>query len=543
MNPALTLEQWFGSIEAITVTNTFLLIIGAVFILSIWQAKHNQWQGFVHYTPNLLTSLGILGTFVGIVIGLIGFDISDIDSSIGPLLEGLKTAFITSLAGMFFAIVFKAIDSTGKLRPKSDEEQPEQATPEDILASLTRQEDSLHKLTTAIAGQEDSTLITQIRLLRSDSQDANRLRAEEFKQFSETLWKQMNDFAEMLSKSATEQVINALKEVIADFNKNLTEQFGENFKQLNVAVKALVLWQQQYKTQMEEMAEKYRLGVQAIGDTRDAVTVIGEQTRVIPGTMEALRSILETNQHQITELERHLEAFRDMRDRAVEAVPQIREQMDNMAKEVAEATKGAVTDIAECVNQTKIGILTGAEEFQSSVHRANEGLVSASDHLVNQSERMQGQLEDSVKDINDRVREMLASITEQTGALGRTLVEGNAKLQSDIREVQFQVTDSIENMQKRLEGTIEALTQRQYEQIDRAYSAMNAKMEDSLIKTTEMINRELNAIDESMQREIDRVMRQMGEALAGISRQFTSDYQELVAEMDKVIRVRSTGNL
>lgn len=31
-------------------------------------------------TPNLLTTLGILGTFVGIVIGLIGFDIADINT-------------------------------------------------------------------------------------------------------------------------------------------------------------------------------------------------------------------------------------------------------------------------------------------------------------------------------------------------------------------------------------------------------------------------------------------------------------------------------
>ena len=40
----------------------------------------------------------------------------------------------------------------------------------------------------------------------------------------------------MMSKLATEQVIAALKTVIQDFNNNLAEQFGENFKQLNTAV-------------------------------------------------------------------------------------------------------------------------------------------------------------------------------------------------------------------------------------------------------------------------------------------------------------------
>ena len=53
----------------------------------------------------------------------------------------------------------------------------------------------------------------------------------------------------MMSKLATEQVIAALKTVIQDFNNNLTEQFGENFKQLNTAVLELVTWQENYKQQ------------------------------------------------------------------------------------------------------------------------------------------------------------------------------------------------------------------------------------------------------------------------------------------------------
>ena len=40
-------------------------------------------------------SLGILGTFSGIVIGLIGFNVNDIPGSVPTLLDGLKFAFIT----------------------------------------------------------------------------------------------------------------------------------------------------------------------------------------------------------------------------------------------------------------------------------------------------------------------------------------------------------------------------------------------------------------------------------------------------------------
>src|SRR6056297_2826845 len=113
MNLAASLERLLGQISAQSVTNLFLLILTGVLILAIFSSKRGKHAQLVQYAPNLLTSLGILGTFVGIVIGLLGFDTADIDGSIGPLLAGLKTAFITSLAGMFMAIVFKILDGTG----------------------------------------------------------------------------------------------------------------------------------------------------------------------------------------------------------------------------------------------------------------------------------------------------------------------------------------------------------------------------------------------------------------------------------------------
>ncbi len=56
-----------------------------------------------------MTGLGILGTFIGLTIGLASFDGSNvytISENIGPLLEGMKVAFHTSVYGIFFSLVF-----------------------------------------------------------------------------------------------------------------------------------------------------------------------------------------------------------------------------------------------------------------------------------------------------------------------------------------------------------------------------------------------------------------------------------------------------
>lgn len=55
---------------------------------------------YLQVLPTLLTSSGVLGTFIGIYIGLYSFNVQDIEGSITELLGGLKGAFITSILGI-----------------------------------------------------------------------------------------------------------------------------------------------------------------------------------------------------------------------------------------------------------------------------------------------------------------------------------------------------------------------------------------------------------------------------------------------------------
>ena len=65
----------------------------------------------VEYFPTFVSTLGVLGTFYGITVGLLAFDTTDLDKSIPGLLDGLKTAFFTSLAGMIGSMILSAFIS------------------------------------------------------------------------------------------------------------------------------------------------------------------------------------------------------------------------------------------------------------------------------------------------------------------------------------------------------------------------------------------------------------------------------------------------
>ena len=59
----------------------------------------------IEMIPSAVSTLGVLGTFLGITLGLLCFNTQDLTTSIPELLEGLKTAFFTSLAGMIASLV------------------------------------------------------------------------------------------------------------------------------------------------------------------------------------------------------------------------------------------------------------------------------------------------------------------------------------------------------------------------------------------------------------------------------------------------------
>ncbi len=66
-------------------------------------------RSILELIPDILTSLGILGTFVGLMLGLREFDPSGYEQmagSVSPLINGIKVAFITSIYGISLSLAY-----------------------------------------------------------------------------------------------------------------------------------------------------------------------------------------------------------------------------------------------------------------------------------------------------------------------------------------------------------------------------------------------------------------------------------------------------
>src|SRR5688500_9261121 len=137
------IERALRSTTADGATEVFVIATLFVFCLACYQANKGKHSHFLQHAPGIMTSLGILGTFVGIVIGLLGFDVNAIDTSITVLLGGMKTAFVTSLVGMACSIAFKALDAWRFAPARDQSATPDEITAAHLFGSLERQNEKL----------------------------------------------------------------------------------------------------------------------------------------------------------------------------------------------------------------------------------------------------------------------------------------------------------------------------------------------------------------------------------------------------------------
>lgn len=421
--------------------------------------------------PPLLTTIGVLGTFVGIFIGLLDFNVDEIDKSVPKLLDGLKIAFATSILGMTSAVSLKIVQA---VTPQPTEQEAE-ASPEAIYATLQsidrgiersadEQKAALEEVRKAISADADSSVLTQIQKLRTTVQDGQKELIQEFR-----------DFARTMAENNSKAMIEALEKVIRDFNTQLNEQFGENFKQLNAAVGALLTWQENYRQHVETLESKIDAAVKGLESSDAALREIVAHTSQIPEALRSLQEILDGFAKSATELEAHLEAVGSLRDKAVEAFPIIEGNVKKLTDEFSVAVRDSLAKTEAALEKQ--------DEATKTLLRGFSDLVKMAD--------------DAQHAFDKAIEKTLTTMQTST----QTAMEGHARI------------------------------------IQASADEMSKQTREAWGKTEEAINRQLNDLDQQMQKELTRVIEVMGRNLASLSEKFVNDYAPLTDRLRSIVRI------
>ncbi|WP_444922580.1 MotA/TolQ/ExbB proton channel family protein [Microbulbifer sp. CnH-101-G] len=316
--------HWLTKLSAEQVTDTFLIVMLALGAIALVVYPFGKFSRFVKEVPSLLTALGILGTFIGIILGIYGFDLADIDTSISELMQGLETAFMTSILGLFLSLVLRTIFQL------FSKEQPAKATSDDILMAINGQRQDLAKF----------------------------------------------------QQSISEEVLQSLTAVVEKFNQGLNSQMGDNLQQfiqqlqaVSPALQALIDQHEQhaelaaiYREQTTSLLVEINGAQENLLQLHQRITELPEVFNAIPSLVEQQRIHSEQISVMLNEQQASIEILQ-------KSIPDIAPKFESLTKGIDNANQQLGTQVKQLISLNE----TQTKVFEQRTNR----VVALADVLTN----------------------------------------------------------------------------------------------------------------------------------------------------------------
>lgn len=449
---------------------------------------------------NIASTIGVLGTFVGISIGLWKFNPNDITSSVPLLLSGMKIAFATSIIGMTASILMKYITLKNE-----DEENID-----DIMELF-------------------NTMIAESRNVNSTLIENQKQTENVLNKVSE-IWSshQENLIVELKSEilSLNNNTISKQEELIGEFKK-----LGECFTLLNSGVNDLLTWQENYKETIEITTKELETVIKTIHNADESIESISKNSSLIKENNENLSEVLkEINKAQNVIIESN-KSIIEISNTAKESIPQINEHFTNIDNRTKESTAYLQTLISENINNIKSYLETITEDVLSkttqSIYENNRQFKYEISEHISQCKMLIYSLKDLIPDINEH----LLSTQKR---FNKTLIHFNEEVQNSFKENTLEINKQIQllkentaNINNTLDDTISESTKR-LENITVATSNQIKTMAEEMEK---LCTRKIEKLDNTLIEEFTDVLSCLAGQLVTISEGFSEDYYRLLDEL------------
>ena len=449
---------------------------------------------------NIASTIGVLGTFVGISIGLWKFNPNDITSSVPLLLSGMKIAFATSIIGMAASIFMKYIAL------KNEDE-------ENI-------DDIMELFNTMIAESRN----VNNTLIENQKQTENVLNkvSEIWASHQENLTVELK--SEILNLN--NNTISKQEELIGEFKK-----LGECFTLLNSGVNNLLTWQENYKETIENTTKELETVIQTIHNADESIESISKNSSLIKENNEKLSEVLkEINKTQNVIIESN-KSIIEISNTAKESIPQINEHFTNIDNRTKESTAYLQTLISENLNNIKSYLEKITEDVLSkttqSIYENNRQFKYEISEHISQCKMLIYSLKDLIPDINEH----LLSTQKR---FNKTLIHFNEEVQNSFKENTYEINKQVQllkettaNINNTLDDTISLSTKR-LENITVATSNQIKTMAEEMEK---LCVRKIEKLDNTLIEEFTDALSCLAGQLVTISEGFSEDYYRLLEEL------------
>lgn len=489
-------------------TSIIILLAIEVYVWINKQADNNQLANkkrWIEFLPSLISTLGVLGTFGGITLGLALFDTDHLDVSIPKLLYGLKTAFLTSLAGMIGSMILSR-----KVSSLYDKEDKGVSDANQAAAVIARSVESMKNDNANALQEVRNEIKAQTANQNSFYADMNAF----VKGINSYIVNQRGFLQELLNNSDIQK--DTLITVSASLNKIAN---NEELPAIHSDLDKLLVAFGEQGEKVQNMDENLKILKTSISNTSDDVAELKKLNQDISGCLTGMADTL-------GEIATATEATSSTED-------SILEKFDTFGKFIGDE----VDDIERKMGETNTLLTNKFDEFSELLKKSNtEALVGVMKQLTTEFQKqMNGliqrlvqenfeQLNKSVERLNSWQQEnknMIASLIQQYKDMETDFENSSTTLTKVSADTKALVGDG-----GKLQQLIAALNKVILE--NQSYIEVTKKLQE----TVELTKDNMVKFDDSTNKLNDWVRKQ---------RNFVDGVQMLIAKLEEIEKIKDYG--
>jgi len=326
---------------------------------------------FLHAAPTALTTIGLLGTFIGLTVGLRNLDLGstaeELRDGIQTLVTGAALGFTASLWGVFWSLVTNVVE---RLAERS------------VVKRVSKLQADIDELFTLRSPEQS---LSEIANHTSASSEALQVLHEKI---GSALQESVRDIADQTNRAVTDAISNSLAPIMTDLAERAANQSAEVFEVISGKLTASFdAIGRELADQLKASSESMRNTLDYMGQqlARHADEHITQMRELQQAANEQLGSVVAATDRQITMLD--------------ESLPRIVVGLESAADLVGAATTG-MKDVTNGLAQ----VTTGLSETSSTLGGMLASAIETMDAMATRTAAAAGAL-----------AEQQASVSELTG--------------------------------------------------------------------------------------------------------------------------------
>lgn len=364
-----------------------LIIIGGV---AIWafnyisnRTKENNNEHLFDFIPHLFPTLGILFTFLGIAIGLWNFNSNDIEKSIPELMNGLKTAFLVSIAGVALLVAFSVWTNIKK-------KELEQGVLSEETQAINKLIEAIKELRNDLSSTDDNGNVIKAGNVLRDIYKESAKQSNALQTFSSDLALAVSAGFEQILNNPVEGVVAELKLVKAEI-----ENLGNKLKDPATDMTQNIV--KELQESMGKMIEEFKTSMS--GDTKNEMERLAQLLGQAGGSLTDFPTKLQNMTDNLNQNFRGLQ----------EVIQQISRQTLSQSEQSTNQMRIQVEEMSEIL-RSKVGDLQSGQQTllieQSKNLQVSENLLSAFNTSIENMNHLSLEVNQSINKLNQAHTEL-----------------------------------------------------------------------------------------------------------------------------------------